>query len=549
VDIRSVHLRSRVSRALAALVVCTVTSLALVAIDPSSASADLTSNYLVSSVVNTSDPFAINCSDAATGFSGTCLYTSSDNGTGATGANPYPMSQTRLFTLADGLDPSVQTNWRSRGVVFDESQITTPNGFVPPGANHLWAPAVSYGPNGEYLLYVPDITDINDPHTSSRIAVARSSSPFGRFDFVKQIATPGYASDPEIFQSFEPARYLLFANGDGTNCGGLSIARLNESTFTDIVGTPQEIQISGISTLGISGSCTGKSHPYMEGPSMFWTPGIAGDLPGPYMLVFAAQPSTAPAECRNFGQPNTANEVIAYATADSPTGTFTYKGILMCGSSSEYTNQAYIWPMTTTTGQRRMVMIYHDGAGTNHNRKVHAECLWYGAGTIAMATRSATDFPGCMHGVDSNAWALRSRGWPGQGVWSAQPTDATGNGRLYSNRAAVGPWERFDVRMPNGSLISPTGNSSSAIWDVSMLAHANNLIVTSEATGTSTLIANRTAVGAWERFILVFDGLGGASFTNEASGLEVTTLATTGHPLRPTNPARAPDEVFDVLHL
>jgi len=44
-----------VGRALAVLVTCTVTSLTLVATNASSASADLTSNYLVSSIINTSD--------------------------------------------------------------------------------------------------------------------------------------------------------------------------------------------------------------------------------------------------------------------------------------------------------------------------------------------------------------------------------------------------------------------------------------------------------------------------------------------------------------
>lgn len=51
------------------------------------------------------------------------MYTSSDLGSGNTADNPYPMNQTRLYTLASGLDPGVQGNWVSRGVVFTESQI------------------------------------------------------------------------------------------------------------------------------------------------------------------------------------------------------------------------------------------------------------------------------------------------------------------------------------------------------------------------------------------------------------------------------------------
>jgi hypothetical protein len=122
----------------------------------------------------------------------------------------------------------------------------------------------------------------------------------------------------------------------------LSIASLNGTTMADLTSTPQEIQINGI---GVLGNCGGKGRPYLEGPSLYglpFTTGLAG-VPGPYTLVFAAKPTSVPVECRQFGQPNTANEVLAYATSTSgPTGPYTYKGLLMCGSSSDWTNQATI---------------------------------------------------------------------------------------------------------------------------------------------------------------------------------------------------------------
>jgi hypothetical protein len=53
----------------------------------------------------------------------------------------------------------------------------------------------------------------------------------------------------------------------------------------------------------------------------------------------------------------------------------------------------------------------------------------------------------------------------------------------------VGAWESFQ-------LIRNTSGT------VSLKALANNLYVSADNTGTSPLIANRTAVGAWEQFTM-----------------------------------------------
>jgi hypothetical protein len=119
------------------------------------AHADVTSGYLVSNTTNTSDPFVTQCTDLGSGFSGLCMYTSSDLGSGGTADNPYPMNQTLFYTLASGLDPGVQSNWVSHGTVFRESQITSNllGGFVPADANHLWAPTEIGGADGlSYLV-------------------------------------------------------------------------------------------------------------------------------------------------------------------------------------------------------------------------------------------------------------------------------------------------------------------------------------------------------------------------------------------------------------
>jgi hypothetical protein len=58
---------------------------------------------------------------------------------------------------------------------------------------------------------------------------------------------------------------------------------------------------------------------------------------------------------------------------------------------------------------------------------------------------------------------------------------------LIANRSAIGAWEKFQ-------LISNVDGS------VSLKANANGLYVTAEAGGASSLIANRGSIGAWEEF-------------------------------------------------
>ncbi|MYS23318.1 hypothetical protein GA0115240_151810 [Streptomyces sp. DvalAA-14] len=46
---------------------------------------------------------------------------------------------------------------------------------------------------------------------------------------------------------------------------------------------------------------------------------------------------------------------------------------------------------------------------------------------------------------------------------------------------------------------------SNSDGSVSFRSHANSDIVTADNTGTSPLIANRTSIGLWEEFDLIFD--------------------------------------------
>ncbi|WP_443071125.1 glycoside hydrolase family 71/99-like protein [Streptomyces sp. NBC_01476] len=106
-----------------------------------------------------------------------------------------------------------------------------------------------------------------------------------------------------------------------------------------------------------------------------------------------------------------------------------------------------------------------------------------------------------------------------------------GAAALIANRTAIGPWEQFDLLDAGSGNVAlrahansryVTAGSAPLIADgtalgraqtftlvrnsdgtVSLLAIANNQYVTAESAGASSLIANRTAIGPWEKFSLI----------------------------------------------
>jgi hypothetical protein len=165
---------------------------------------------------------------------------------------------------------------------------------------------------------------------------------------------------------------MVYANGDYSNCGGISIVQLKPDMMS-LANTPKAISITGMPTAG--GACSGKGRPYLEGASMDH---FGADGKNQYFLTFAMKLDSE-------------NEVIAYATGSSPLGTFQYRGIIMHGSSTEWTNQASILKWGSS-----YVFFYHDGPSGIHRRKVHGECLSFnGDGTIKPISRTTSGISSC----------------------------------------------------------------------------------------------------------------------------------------------------------
>jgi hypothetical protein len=358
------------------------------------------------------------------------------------------------------------------------------------------------------------------------------------YSYLRTLALPGYASDPDVFSGADGNYYIDYANGDFSNCGGISVAPMTPGNMQS-VGTAQQLQINGI---GVLGNCGGTGRPYLEGPQIYVTGGwgLTG-VPGPYLMVVAAKPDHVPTECQNYLQPNTANEVLAYATGSSPMGPFTYQGILMCGSSTEWTDQGSLSVLPDVDGRQRLVLYYHDGPSGEPNRKVHAECLMYGNGHLALANRSQTwlnlgfnspTFQSCMQdpgGVDESSVALRSES---TGLFVT--ADLNSGANLYANRYGPGPWELFDAAVSGSS--------------VSLQAHANGEWVAAASSGNHALTASspsQTGTGTSFRLKLPWVLGGKNAYISAPTGTAVVTgtgsqLFANGSPLGPT--------YFDSLH-
>ena len=112
--------------------------------------------------------------------------------------------------------------------------------------------------------------------------------------------------------------------------------------------------------------------------------------------------------------------------------------------------------------------------------------------------------------------------------------ESAGTAPLIANRTAIGPWERFDVIDLGG------GN-------IALRAGVNGKYVTAESAGTKPLIANRTSIGPWEIFGLVRNSDGTVSLRAEINSRYVCAENAGGSPLIANRTAIGLWEKFDLI--
>lgn len=114
--------------------------------------------------------------------------------------------------------------------------------------------------------------------------------------------------------------------------------------------------------------------------------------------------------------------------------------------------------------------------------------------------------------------------------------ESAGNSPLVANRKAVGPWERFDLIQVSSS-------------EIALRAQINNRYVAAENAGQSPLISNRTAIGSWETFRLIRNSDGSVSLRAKPNGKLVTVPQGANSPLIASRTTIGVRERFEVVDL
>jgi arabinoxylan arabinofuranohydrolase len=272
------------------------------------------------------------------------LYTTHDED--VTVNNFFTMNDWRVYSTTDVV------NWVDHGSPLSYRDFTWARGDA-------WAGQCIYR-NGKFYFYVPVVQ--NSGQTA--IGVATSTSPTGPFTDAlgRPLAAGGGYIDPSVFIEEDGQAYLYWGNPD------LYYVKLNEDMIS-YQGSPVRVSLT---TAGFgTRKDTTRATAYEEGPWFY----KRGSL---YYIVYPA---------------NGIPEDIWYTTSSSPTGPWTYRGVIMRASGASFTNH----PGVIDYGGNSY-LFYHNGAlpgGGGYKRSVAVERFTYGAdGTIPTITMTTGGPPG-----------------------------------------------------------------------------------------------------------------------------------------------------------
>lgn len=192
---------------------------------------------------------------------------------------------------------------------------------IPWAGRQLWAPDAAFK-NGTYYLYFP----VKDKQDVFRIGVATSPSPSGPFKAAAQPMKGSFSIDPAVFTDTDGQAYLYFGGlwggqlqrwqtgtydpkapdkkPDGNEPAvGARVARLTPG-MTEFAGPAKEITI--LDSLGKPLKASDNTHRFFEG-------GWMHKFQGKYYFSYSTGDT----------------HLLVYAVGTSPTGPFTYKGVIM----------------------------------------------------------------------------------------------------------------------------------------------------------------------------------------------------------------------------
>jgi arabinoxylan arabinofuranohydrolase len=245
------------------------------------------------------------------------------------GSTWFTMNEWRVYSSVD------MVNWTDRGSPLNYQTFSWASGDA-------WA-GQCIARNDKFYYYVP----ITQKTGGMAIGVAVSTSPIGPFTDAlgRPLVSTGTGDiDPTVYIDSDGQAYLYWGNPN------LYSVKLNQ----DMISYSGGIVKVNLTTEGFGvRSDTDRPTSYEEGPWFF----KRNDL---YYLLFAAGPIP---------------EHIAYSTSDSPTGPWTYRGVIMPAQGGSFTNHCGVIDYKGYS-----YFFYHNGAlpgGGGFTRSVCVEQFTY----------------------------------------------------------------------------------------------------------------------------------------------------------------------------
>lgn len=251
---------------------------------------------------------------------------------------PSPIERLKeWFCMADYhvFSSSNLTDWTDHGVILTQNKVP----WVQPDSYSMWAPECVCK-DGKYYFYFPS-TPKGEGKRGFSIGVAIADTPTGPFVPEAEPIKGVFGIDPCVLVDTDGEAYIYWSGR------GISVAKLKPNML-ELASEPIAVQ--------------GLPQGFKEGPYAF-------KRNDKYYLTFP------------WVQDKT--ETLAYAMSDSPTGPFTFKGVIMDESATGcWTNHHSI---TEYNGQ--WYLFYHHNDYSPHfdkNRSVRIDTLSFNAdGTIS----------------------------------------------------------------------------------------------------------------------------------------------------------------------
>ncbi|AUX45166.1 carbohydrate-binding protein [Sorangium cellulosum] len=287
-------------------------------------------------------------------------------------ADPAPMVHNGTVYLYTGHDEDSATDWfgMNEWRVYSSTDIVnwTDHGSPLRYSDFSWSKGDAWAGqaihrNGKFYFYVPTTSRSLGRMT---IGVAVSDSPTGPFEDAlgRPLITANCGDiDPTPFIDDDGQAYLYWGNPN------LCYVKLNEDMTSyqgDVVRVPMTAE-----SFGRRDGNAQRPTLYEEGPWLYKRDGL-------YYLVYAAG-----------GIP----EYIAYSTSSSPTGPWTYRGVIMPTEGGSFTNHAGVIDFKGSS-----YFFYHNGAlpgGHGFHRSAAVEGFTFNAdGTFPTITMTDAGPPG-----------------------------------------------------------------------------------------------------------------------------------------------------------